>query len=70
MQAGQDTGQAKFVQKFYERADVEGSKQVCQGFAKLEPREGARRAHPGQVRVVSAGAVRRQAPSRSPPESG
>ena len=33
VQAGQDAGQAKFVEKFYERADVDGSKQVCQGFA-------------------------------------
>jgi hypothetical protein len=33
VQPGQDAGQAKFVEKFYERADVDGSKQVCQGFA-------------------------------------
>jgi hypothetical protein len=33
VQAGQDAGQAKFVEKFYERSDVDGSKQVCQGFA-------------------------------------
>jgi hypothetical protein len=32
VQAGQDAGQAKFVEKFYERSDVEGSKQVCQSF--------------------------------------
>jgi hypothetical protein len=33
VQAGQDAGQAKFVEKFYERSDVDGSKQVCQGFS-------------------------------------
>jgi hypothetical protein len=33
VQSGQDAGQAKFVEKFYERADVDGSKQVCQSFA-------------------------------------
>lgn len=33
VQAGQDAGQAKFVEKFYERSDVDGSKQVCQSFA-------------------------------------
>ncbi len=33
VQPGQDAGQAKFVEKFYERPDVEGSKQVCQSFA-------------------------------------
>jgi hypothetical protein len=33
VQAGQDAGQAKFVEKFYERPDIDGSKQVCQGFA-------------------------------------
>lgn len=37
VQAGQDAGQAKFVEKFYERSDVEGSKQVCQGFASWNP---------------------------------
>jgi len=33
VQPGQDSGQAKFVEKFYERADADGSKQVCQSFA-------------------------------------
>jgi hypothetical protein len=33
VQAGQDAGQAKFVEKFYERSDIDGSKQVCQSFA-------------------------------------
>jgi len=33
VQPGQDAGQAKFVEKFYERADADGSKQVCQSFA-------------------------------------
>ena len=33
VQPGQDAGQAKFVEKFYERPDVEGSKQVCQSVA-------------------------------------
>src|SRR5262249_21066704 len=33
VQPGQDAGQAKFVEKFYERADADGSKQICQSFA-------------------------------------
>jgi hypothetical protein len=33
VQPGQDAGQSKFVEKFYERSDVDGSKQVCQSFA-------------------------------------
>ena len=37
MQPGQDSGQAKFVEKFYERADADGSKQVCQSFASWNP---------------------------------
>jgi len=32
VQAGQDAGQARFLEKFYERPDVDGAKQVCQGF--------------------------------------
>jgi hypothetical protein len=37
VQAGQDAGQAKFVEKFYERADADGSKQVCQSFTSWNP---------------------------------
>ena len=32
VQAGQDAGQAKFVDKFFDRPDGEVAKQVCQGF--------------------------------------
>ncbi len=32
VQAGQDAGQAKFLEKFSERPDLAGAKQVCQGF--------------------------------------
>jgi len=32
VQAGQDTGQAKFVEKFFERPDGDAAKQVCQSF--------------------------------------
>ena len=32
VQAGQDAGQAKFVEKFFERPDGDTAKQVCQGF--------------------------------------
>jgi hypothetical protein len=33
VQAGQDAGQARFQEKFFEKPDADGSKQVCQGFA-------------------------------------
>jgi hypothetical protein len=33
VQAGQDAGQARFAEKFTERPDGDGAKQVCQGFA-------------------------------------
>jgi len=33
VQAGQDVGQAKFAEKYYEHPDADGGKQVCQGFA-------------------------------------
>lgn len=32
VQTGQDAGQARFVEKFFERPDTDGNKQVCQGF--------------------------------------
>lgn len=32
VQIGQDAGQAKFVDKFFDRPDGEAAKQVCQGF--------------------------------------
>lgn len=32
VQAGQDAGKAKFVEKFFERPDGDAVKQVCQGF--------------------------------------
>jgi hypothetical protein len=32
VQAGQDAGMAKFVEKFFERPDGDAAKQVCQGF--------------------------------------
>lgn len=32
VQAGQDAGLAKFVEKFFERPDGDAAKQVCQGF--------------------------------------
>jgi hypothetical protein len=32
VQAGQDAGSAKFVEKFFERPDGDAAKQVCQGF--------------------------------------
>jgi hypothetical protein len=32
VQAGQDAGQAKFVEKFFERPEGDAAKQVCQGF--------------------------------------
>jgi hypothetical protein len=32
VQGGQDAGQARFVDKFFERADGKAGKQVCQGF--------------------------------------
>jgi hypothetical protein len=33
VQAGQDAGQARFQEKFFEQPDADGTKQVCQGFA-------------------------------------
>lgn len=33
VQAGQDSGQARFADKFIERPDSDSTKQVCQGFA-------------------------------------
>jgi len=33
VQPGQDVGQARFLDKFYERLDADSSKQVCQRFA-------------------------------------
>jgi hypothetical protein len=33
VQAGQDAGQARFADKFFERPDAEAGKLVCQGFA-------------------------------------
>ena len=33
VRAGEDIGQARFQDKFVERADGDGAKQVCQGFA-------------------------------------
>jgi hypothetical protein len=33
VQPGQDAGQARFQEKFFEQPDGEGAKQVCQGFA-------------------------------------
>jgi hypothetical protein len=33
VQPGQESGQAKFVDKFYEKSDAESGKQVCQRFA-------------------------------------
>lgn len=32
VQPGQDSGRAKFVEKFFERPDSDAAKQVCQGF--------------------------------------
>ena len=32
VQAGQDAGQARFAEKFSERADADATKQICQGF--------------------------------------
>jgi hypothetical protein len=32
VQAGQDAGQARFSEKFFERPDTDGAKQVCAGF--------------------------------------
>lgn len=33
VQAGQDAGQVRFADKFFERPDADSTKQVCQGFA-------------------------------------
>jgi hypothetical protein len=33
VQPGQDAGQARFQEKFFEQPDSDGAKQVCQGFA-------------------------------------
>jgi len=32
VQAGQDAGQARFVEKVFELPDIEATKQVCHGF--------------------------------------
>jgi hypothetical protein len=32
VQPGQDAGQAKFVEQFFERPDGDAARQVCQGF--------------------------------------